>query len=243
MEPNATKGLILHQVKYSDSSIILTVYTELYGPQSYIMRGVRKKNKKTGMAILQPMTLVELVGVKSSKSSLQYIKEIRIAAIYKDIPFNMAKTSVLMFLNEILFKVLKEESANTALFSFLFHSMEFFDQYEGPIANFHLLFLIHLSKYLGVHPRDNYSEKNKFFDLTEGAFTIEDNDNIYLLNLKSSKWLHELLNIDLYDLKELNIPYAIRSELNNGLITYYKLHMPGLEVIKSLEVVQSILRD
>lgn len=243
MDQHATRGLILHQVKYSDSSIILKVYTEQYGPQSYIMRGVRKKNKKTGMAILQPMTLVELVGGHSSKSALQYVKEIRIASVYKDIPFNMSKSSVLMFLNEVLYKVLKEESANMALFSFLFHSMEFFDQYEGPIANFHLLFLIHLSKYLGVHPRNNYSERDNVFDFMEGKFTHGNNENIYLLDAKSSHWLHELLNIDLYELKNLNIPYAVRLELNNGLIDYYKLHIPGLEVIKSLEVVQSILKD
>ncbi len=244
MESSATRGIILRQTKYSESSIILNVYTEQWGLESYILRGVRKKNRKTGMAVLQPMTLVQLVPSPSQKSNLRFIKEIQPLSQYTSIPFDHTKSSVLMFLNEILNQVLMEESENKLLFSFLFYSMEFFDKYEGPVANFHLLFLVQLTRYLGVFPRNNYSTKKRWFDIVQGEFTekknaVESDD----FGLEAAKWMTLLLETGYDRLTELNMSHSIRVGLNTILISYYKYHIPGFRDLKSMEIIQMVLSE
>ncbi|PLW96149.1 MAG: DNA repair protein RecO [Marinilabiliales bacterium] len=241
MDSCATRAIILRQTKYSESSIILKAFTEHSGVQSYILRGVRKKNKKTGMAVLQPMTLVSLVPVASPKSELKHVREIHPVAPYSSIPFDVTKSSVLIFLNEILNQVLKEESADETLFTFLFHSLEFFDQYDGPVANFHLLFLLQLTKYLGIYPRNNYSATHQWFDVGQGEFTRSKADYTYAD--ETGKHLSILLKSDFEVLGALRIPHAVRTSVNALLLSYYKYHIPGFRDLKSLEVIQMILTE
>lgn len=244
METSATRGIILRQTKYSESSVILKIYTEQSGLQSYILRGVRKKNRKTGMAVLQPMTLVYLVPSLSTKSELKYIKEIQPVSPYNTIPFDHTKSSVLIFLNEILNQVILEETENQALFSFLFHSLEFFDQYDGPVANFHLLFLLQLTRYLGIYPRDNYSTKNRWFSIEQGEFTSHKNVlESESVSEESASALSLLLRSDYQDLSDLKVTHSIRLHLNTIIMSYYKYHNPNFRDLKSLEVIQMVISE
>ncbi|NCD42648.1 MAG: DNA repair protein RecO [Bacteroidia bacterium] len=244
MKPITTRGIVLRLIKYSETSVILNVYTEEAGLQSYILRGIRKKNNKTGMAVVQPMTLVELLSTVSVKSSLHPIREIRPLSVYESIPYNPVKSSVLFFLNEILCQVLMEESENRPLFSFLFYSMEFFDQYEGPLANFHLLFLLQLSRYLGIFPQNNYHPDCPYFDRIQGCFSPYKNSALTDADTEDSgKWLSQLLQTPYDKLSTLRVPYNTRLALNAHIIAYYQYHIPGFREIKSLEVIQMVLND
>lgn len=243
MDSYATRAIILRQTKYSESSIILKAFTEHSGIESYILHGVRKKNKKTGMAVLQPMTLVSLVSVSSSKSELKLIREIHPVSPYSSIPFDVTKSSVLIFLNEILNQVLKVESPDETLFTYLFHSLEFFDQYDGPVANYHLLFLLQLTKYLGIYPRNNFTSTHQWFDVGQGEFTHKSAHIDDSFADETGKYLSLLLKSDFHELEALLIPHTVRVSINALLLSYYKYHIPGFRDLKSVEVIQMILTE
>ncbi len=244
MESCTTRAVILRQIKYSDSSVILKTYTEQSGIQSFILRGVRKKNKKTGMGVLMPMALVDLTWA-NSKSDLQYIKEISPAVQFHSIPFEPVKNSILIFLNEILNQILKEETANRAMFSFIFHSLEFFDKYQGPVANYHLLFLSQLTHYLGIEPRNNYDSRHCVFDPEQGLFKDKSQVAQALRQEEAARglWIHKILKLGYTDLVDLDIPYQHRQSLNDILIRYYTFHIPGFGKLKSLEIIQMVLSE
>ncbi|PID93972.1 MAG: DNA repair protein RecO [Bacteroidetes bacterium] len=241
MELCTTRAIILRQIKYSESSLIIKAYTEQSGLQSYLLKGIRKRNGKTGMAVVQPMALVRLVSSSSLKSDLKMIREIYTETPYYSVPFDPIKSGVLVFLNEILNQVLLEEVSNAVLFSFLFHSLEFFDQYEDSVANFHLLFLLQLSKYLGFFPKNNYDDTHPWFDLTQGEFTSYKSSQEQKEEVAAA--LSRLLSTGYSDLPSLWVPHPIRASLNALLLDYYQYHVPGFREVKSLEVLRMILSD
>ncbi len=149
-----TKGIVLNYIKYSDTSIIVKIYTEAFGLQSYIVNSVRSAKAKNKIALFQPLTLLDMVVYHKNHQGLQRISEVRSAEPYFSIPFEMHKTSIAIFLSEVLIKTLKEESANQELFDFLFHSFHTLDKIEKSTLNFHVSFLLRYSFYLGFFPAD-----------------------------------------------------------------------------------------
>jgi DNA repair protein RecO (recombination protein O) len=149
-----TKGIVLNYIKYSDTSIIVKIYTEAFGLQSYIVNSVRSAKAKNKIALFQPLTLLDMVVYHKNHQGLQRISEVRSAEPYFSIPFDMHKTSIAIFLSEVLIKTLKEESENQELFDFLFHSFHTLDKIEKSTLNFHVSFLLRYSFYLGFFPSD-----------------------------------------------------------------------------------------
>jgi len=236
-----TRGIIFHQVKYSETSIIAKIYTELFGLQSYLIKGIRNKKSAIKPALLQQLTLVDLVVYHKESKNIQHLKEIKIGYPFKTIHTDIRKSSIIIFLNEILYKVIREEEANPSLFKFLYSSIQSLDLMEKSISDFHLIFLIQLTKYLGFFPKNNYSAQNSFFDLQEGVFT----------NTKESinpgepfsKYLSELTNTTLQNVDSLAINPIHRNELMDIVLRYYQLHMPVTLNIKSNTVLQTVLND
>ena len=156
-----TKGIVLSSVKYGETSVITKIYTAKMGLQSFIANGVRKKNG--GKAYYQPLNIVELTAYSKKPDGLHRIKEIKIPKTYCSIPYNLLKSSVAMFLSEVLIKCLKVEEKNEDLFNFLECSFVDFDQNDFE-DEFHIQFLVGLSYYLGFFP--NMEKSNlKYFDL------------------------------------------------------------------------------
>lgn len=150
-----TKGIVLNYIKYSDTSIIARIYTEAFGLQSYIVNGVRSSKSNNKIALFQPLTLLDMVVYhKNNHGGLQRISEMRCAEPYFAIPFDIHKTSISIFLSEILIKTLKEETSNQELFDFLFHSFHALDKVEKNVLNFHVSFMLRYSFYLGFFPKE-----------------------------------------------------------------------------------------
>ena len=135
-----TKGIVLRTVDYSDSSIIAKIYTELFGIQSYLIKGARRKNASVKANLFQPLSLLELVVYKKEKKQLQTLKEARPEMHFASIPNEPAKISILFFLNEIVLKCLHEEENNSELFSFLHETVQTLDSSEKNYNNLHLIF-------------------------------------------------------------------------------------------------------
>ncbi|WP_340152911.1 DNA repair protein RecO [uncultured Marivirga sp.] len=224
-----TKGIVLGHVKYGESSLIIQIYTEKFGIQSYIENGVRKAKAKHKMAIFQPLTLLDLVVYKKSNSSINRMSEIKVNPPYRTIPYEIIKSSIGLFLAEFLNHILRgEEDENPMMFGFIHDSFTYFDQKEESYVNFHLQFLAQLSSYLGFKP--------------SGAVEIMDELSQYhQIKLRPDEMLklEELLDNDLtYDLK---ITAEQRQQLLNVLIQFYQIHSHSFKEIKSLRVLHEVL--
>ncbi len=238
-----TKGFVLHTVNFNDTSIIVKIYTKNYGLQSYLVRGVRKQKSVFKQGLFQHLSLVEFVATQPSKKSLHYIKEIKSFYHFKTIPFEIKKSSVLLFINEVLYRSLNEDGVNIELFEFVVKSIEYFDHLSEHYSDFHLFFLIHLTKYLGFYPLNNYSEINNIFDLKEGRFVEATAVLPYFMNERLSKLFHLYLQKNnIFDEHTyISITsYEDLKDLLNLLIQYYQLHMDGFNHLKSLKVLHDL---
>jgi DNA repair protein RecO (recombination protein O) len=145
-------GIVLNYIRYSESSIISNIYTEQFGLQGYIVNNVRSSKPKYNIAFFQPLTQLEFVGYHNYTGKLNRVTEIRISHAYSDIPFNVRKSTVAMFLSEVLLKTLQEETANPELFEFVSSSFTKYDQLKKNFQNFHIQFLFRYLKFIGLEP-------------------------------------------------------------------------------------------
>jgi DNA repair protein RecO (recombination protein O) len=238
-----TKAIVLNHLKYGDSSLIASIYTETHGRKTFLIQGFYKRKSKFHSTFLQPLTLLDLEIDVNPRRELQRIKEISFAYPFRTIPFDTVKASVALFLAEILYKTLKEEESNTPLFDYIYHAIQVLDMKDTGVANFHLLFLINLTKHLGFYPIDNYSESNSIFDSVNGRFyqfmpaQFTESDRLL------SSWIHNLLNISFEQLETLQLNHFTRNGLLKLLIDFYHFHLGSLGEIKSLPVLKSVFEE
>ena len=235
-----TRGIIFHQVKYSEASLIVKIYTEVFGLQTYIIRGIRSKKSSIKFALLQPLTLIEMVVYHREKKDIQQLKEIKITSPFKSIPFDIRKSSVILFITEILYNVIREQEPNQDLFDFIYNAILSFDQIENGIASFHLHFMMNLTKYLGFFPKNNYSRENSVFDMQEGMFTNHMISSNTLIVAPYSEYFAKLITASNEPMK---INPSHQTVLLECMIRYYKIHNPDIKEIKSHHILQSVLND
>lgn len=236
-----TRGIVLHQINYSETSVIANIYTEKFGLQSYIVRGVRKAKSKIKRNLLQHLSPVDMVVYHKEKSNIQNIKEIKADFQLQSIPFEITKGSIAIFINEILYNSVKEEEANPNLFQFIFDSVKLLDETKDKYVNFHLVFMIHLTKFLGFFPRGNHSVSMKYFDMEEGVFCgNKPMHGNYLIEPLSGKFF-DLLKTELSEHKRLILSQKERQDILQKLIDYYRLHLPVFREIKSHHILREVL--
>lgn len=238
-----TEGIILHSVKYAESSLIVKVYTSEFGLQSYILSGLKGKKSKHKLALLQPLSLVDLIVSNSSKGSLQRVSEITLLKPYFDIPYDPTKRSIAIFLNEVLYKVLKEEHADNSLFEFIKNALLVLDLKQDSCANFHIYFMIQLSPYLGFSPHGSIEEKNHLFDLKEGRFVASVPIHRYYLNTDDTRIFQKLLNASFENFQTISLNRLQRKELLQSLLQYYQLHVGSFGEVKSLAILEEIAKN
>lgn len=234
-----TKGIVFKTVKYSETSIIVKIFTEKSGIQSYIIKGVRSKKAKFKTALFQPLQLLDITANHRENKELHFLKEAGVAFAFQSIPFDIQKRSVLMFINEVLVRSIKEESANEALFNWLWQSLIWYDMAQSPGADFHLIFLIQLSKFLGFYPK-NPERVSGYFDLQEGVFINSEPPHPHYISGVYAEMFHQLLEVSFAQLNRLSFTTHQRRRLLNIVITYYQLHLSGFGELKSLEVLQQL---
>lgn len=234
-----TKGIILNHIKYKESSIIVNVYTQLFGRQAYVVNRVRTSKNKGNTALLQPLGLIDMQVYHRSKANMQRIKDFRLIHPLKSVPFDQVKRSIAFFLTEMMAKVLREEEQNDHLFDFIYHSVKVFDDDIEGVYNFHLFFLFQLSRFLGFGPGFN-EQREAVFDLMNGRFVpYEPTHGYYITGNLLSKW-EQLYSLDVEGLDSLKMSAAQRIELLEVLIRYYELHFDGLGSVKSMDILQSL---
>ncbi|ARV15576.1 DNA repair protein RecO [Polaribacter sp. SA4-12] len=233
-----TKAIVLSSLKYSDSSLIVKCYTQEEGLKSYLIRGILKA-KKGGLkvAYFQPLTQLNIVASHNNKGTLNSIKEVQISNPYKTVYKDIIKQSVVMFLSEVLSYSIKEEEENSQLFDYLETGLIWLDLHD-KIANFHLLFLLNLTRFLGFYP--DLSEKDKLgFDLVEGNFTdvTSQKNIIYGNNYYQFK---KLLGINFDSIENVSFNKHERQVVLKIIIRYFELHLDGFKKPKSLQILETV---
>jgi DNA repair protein RecO (recombination protein O) len=236
-----TRGIIINTIKYSDTSVIAKIYTEQFGLRSYLVRGARGNRKsKTKSSQLQHLSLLDLVVYEKENNQLQNLRETETAYQFSSIPFDVIKGTMVLFLNEVLYKSLHEEGSNPELFGFLFDSLVKFDQLEDSFQDFHLGFLMGLSKFLGFYPRNNYSENNHYFDLQEGVFVSKKPLHNNFLNTNLAAKLNYMLKLNHLEGRIFDNTTE-RNQFMEKLLEFYRLHIPGFGELKSHKVLREVL--
>lgn len=236
-----TSGIVLHTTKYSETSLIVKIISPDFGVNSYIVNGVRSKKSKFKATLFQPLTLVDLVVSNTDKAKLQRISEINILYPYTDIPYNIIKSSIALLLNEVLYKAIKEQHSDENLFEFIKNSLQLLDLKHDNCSNFHVFFMIKLSRYLGFFPEGRYSVRTSVFDLQEGRFVGPLPKHPHYLSMNQSSLLDELINAEYDTIHQLRIDKSQRKQLLQALIKFYQLHIASFGEIKSVEILEQVI--
>ena len=226
-----TRGIVLNYIKYRETSIIARIYTEKYGIQSYIINGVRSKKSKKGLALLQPLSILDMVVYfKDQKAAgLQRISEYKPAFTFSSIPFEVKKSSIALFITELLSKVLKETEDQKHVFEFLFQFIIELDQRKEKFENMHLYLMVQLTHYIGfgIHNKKELENDNILHGISHSLDKVID----VILAMNNMR-----LN------EEVNINNVIRKDVLNFLINYYKQHVTDFHEMKSVEILSQLFR-
>lgn len=235
-----TRGIVLHQIKYSDSGIVVQLYTRKFGRLSFLAKGVR--NRKTGKqnVFFQPFFILDLVIYHKESREMQSLKEFTVPYNLNGIQSDIKKTSIALFLAEVLASVLREETQNEELFDFLEESIKYFDRADEGSSNFHIAFLSGLSSYLGFEPGLRASENEKYFDMLNGIFLPVPPPHGYYADPEISVILAAFFASSYERIKEIPLAGQMRNKVLETLMEYYALHLPGLRKIRSLEVLREV---
>ena len=230
-----TRGIILHKFMHDDNKMIVKIYTELYGTHAYLC--FRSSASKRNSNFFLPMSLVDMTAERK-KGNFDYVKDLEVLANVNLGEYNIAVSSVSMFLNEILYKLLFDAGEDKSLFEFLFSSLQkFFTQKFIP--DFHLRFLTALMRELGSLPENNYTQ-GMVFNIEKSCFS-------HVTTAKKEEqmlgfYFQHLLNQDLLSQNQEEIvPYIFRNSLLNMILNYYTLHIADLSNIKSHEILRVVL--
>jgi DNA repair protein RecO (recombination protein O) len=237
-----TRGIALHTVKFSETSIIAKIYTELFGLQSFLVKGSRRKGSAIKPVFFQPLSLLELTIYHKEKNTLHSIREVRFSDTYQSVPFDIRKSSMALFINELLYKTIREEDPDPSLFEFIYTSCLQLDRLEAA-NHFHLLFAIRLTRYIGIDPHPDPSGKNRIFNLREGVFQDATPDHPDFLSPDLSKLLMKFLTGKAEEIEILRIPLVTRAMLLDRMILYYQLHLTGFNGLKSTEILHQVLSE
>jgi len=237
-----TRGIFLHAVKYSETSLIASIYTEDYGRQSFIINGVHGKNSTVRAAVFQPLYLLDLEIYYKSGREIHRIKNARISFPYSNIPFDIRKSTQVLFLAEVLYKCLREEEPNIELFDFLYHSLTLLDITEAGISNFHIWFLFKLTRFLGFSPNREDAEICNFFDLQTARFVSHEPLHSQFTDKHLTILFTRLFNIDSSSIENLDYTQHERRLILEKLLEFYHIHLGNLGEFKSLEVLKEVLK-
>jgi DNA repair protein RecO (recombination protein O) len=231
-----TNAIVLKATKYQEKSLIVKCFTQSDGLKTYFVPTAfasKKSNQK--MAYFQPLTILEIEANHKNKGTLEYFKEIKTAIPYTTIPTDIYKSTIVLFLSEMLYNCIQEEEKNEDLFIFLTTSLQWLDSHDR-FANFHLLFILQLTKFFGFYP-DNDASSFDYFDLLQGEFVIKPTENT--ISQENTSLFKKLLQLPLSNTDSV-FSKEERYRLLELLFQYFNLHLNGFKKPISLEIIKQI---
>lgn len=230
-----TKAIVISSLKYQEKSLIVKCFTLSDGIKSYFVPNAfsGKRNQQKN-AFFQPLTILGIEAYHKNKGTLERFKEVRIEVPFQTIPQDIYKTTITLFLSDVLHHALKEDGKNETLFTFLETALTWLDTHQ-EISNFHLITLLQLTRYLGFYPQTN--SERPFFEMTEGVFVPF--QSLTCLSEEETNWFKKLVELKFSDEQKL-FSGKQRKMLLKILLDYYTLNIEGFQKPKSLEVLKEV---
>ena len=236
----STRGIVLYQADYSETSLIVKIYTEHSGLQSYIVKGVRKKGSRIKRNLFGPLSMVDLVAYSKESSGLHMMKDVVCHRQFNRIATDIIRSSILLFMNELLYRSIHGEMPDKKLFIFVYESIIRLEEMSENLAAYPIIFALQLASYLGFAPHNNFSAVNYYFDLQEGNFSAVQPDHANYIFPPFSQALARLLALDTGENDMLDP--ASRTALLEKILDYYKLHLPSFGEMRSPHILNTVLR-
>lgn len=238
-----TKAIILHSLKYGDTSLIVHAFTEEWGKCSLMLKGARKSKKNNRSNIFQPLYQVELDVYYRGNREMQWIREAVLLHSTQTLSSDVVKSAQAIFLSEVLMKTIREEERNPEMFHFLSESLKLFHEARIPSPSYHIFFLFQLSRYLGFYPRNNFSGENQFFHVEAGSFSrLPESPELTREVLLGKQW-NACFSIDYHSENELFNSQDRRNMILDSLLKFYRLHHQSMKELNSLEVLRTIFDE
>jgi DNA repair protein RecO (recombination protein O) len=234
-----TNAIVLSKLKFRDNDLIIKCYTQKEGLVSYILKGVLKSKKGSKTAYYQLLTQLQIVTDTKPSRTLQYIKEVKVNYLYGSLHTNVLKGAIVMFLAEVLSSSLQEEEQNDTLFNYIEASLQWLDV-QDHFANFHLLFLLNLTKHLGFYP-DVSKIEAPYFNLEDGKFQ-ENSESRYSISGENLTLLKQLLGTTFDALESVKINAKQRQTFLSLLLVYFELHLGNFKKPKSLQIFNDVFK-
>ena len=238
---HTTQGIVLHNIKYADKKIISKIYTKDFGLISANVNVGSGPKAKIKSGVIQPLTQIEFVLSLKENKEIQQLSEVKCLFVYTDLQINFSKLCIAQFLNEVLYKCLKEQTPNEDLFDLICHTYQWLDQADGGYLDTHIYFLFELTKHLGFYPANNRDKQLAYFDTLDGKFQSSIKSFPLGFDFWQSELFADLFSYSLSNQKKLN--RSERLALLDCLLHYYKMQIPGLMDMKSYQVMQEMVNE
>ncbi len=235
-----SRGIVLRSLRYSDSQMIVDIFTETSGTVSFIVRPSRKGRGATAAVAWQPLSLVEVTWEPRPRLSLQKPQELTLAHVWRSLPFEPSKTAMSLFLGEFLGHALHSEQANVVLFEYITNALTWFDESDEHYVNFHVVFLLHLTRFLGFLPNVDDWREGSYFDLVAATFTRTRPSHEHYLNKEESALVPKFLRMNIRSMRGVGLNGAMRRRALEITTAFYRLHIPEFPDLQSLSVLSEV---
>lgn len=240
MKRYTSRGVVLSTLKYGDKGMVVHLLTSTHGRQSYMVQGLgSRRGHGSRLALFQPMFAVEFEGLESPRMQMHRFGEVHSGIVLRSVPFDVRKSTIAMFMAEVLYRLVKESEANAMLFDFVWGSVEALDEASEGVANFHLWFLSNLCRFLGFSPGNDYTPE-AWFDIAEGLFTAERPPREHAMSQENATILRDMLECDVRYLGEVGLNRCQRVEFLAALMAYYGYHLDTINSVQSIRILQEV---
>lgn len=234
------RGVVLHTLKYGETSMVVFLLTDIGGRRSYMVQGVRSRNGRgSKQGLLQPMFPVEFEGLESSHQQMHRFKEVRAGFVLRSLPFDVRKSTMALFMAEVLYRLVRESEANEPLFDFVWGCVGGLDILDEGVANFHLWFLANLSRYLGFYPGNDYTD-GAWFDVREGLYTPLRPTHTSVMTQECARMLDRLMQCDVRCLAEIELNREQRVDFLNAMLVYFGYHLDAVSAVQSVRILREV---
>ncbi|MDR1527145.1 MAG: DNA repair protein RecO [Dysgonamonadaceae bacterium] len=235
-----TRAIVLYNVNYNDTYTIVHVFTEALGPVSYLTAKTKGKTTRVPKSLFHPLSVVELEVEHQNVREIQRLKEARQHIALPSIRNHPVKSTICIFLAELLGKITVDKQSDQRLFDFILQSVEVLEMMEKDYANFHLVFMIGLSRYLGFYPDSSGYRPGMYFDLQNGVFVAYRPASVHFLNPDESQVFFNLLRMNYENMALFSFSRHERKDIIYRILEYYRIHLNRLPEIKSLEILHEV---
>ena len=229
------RGIVLHTLKYGDSSMVVYLLTDVGGRRSYMVQGVRSRSGRgSKLALFQPVFPVEFEGLESPRQEMHRFREVRAGFALQSLPFDVRKSTMALFMAEVLYRLVREP-----LFPFVWNSVGALDAMREGVANFHLWFLANLSRLLGYRPGNDYTP-GAWFDIREGLYTPVRPAHPGVMTQECAALLDTMLSCDVRRLGEVALNRERRSDFLSAMLSYFSYHLEGINSVQSIRILREV---